>query len=374
MHPILAQNRRLALYLFVFLQAGVLLGELLARTAGGPRGQAMLLAVPLLLIHSFSCLASWYLCRSLPLGAARPERLAVTQLAAAALSGGLLTALGLLWSRALEQTGRFEGVAGFYREGTTLIFVFALLLFSLAVAVHYLFIATEASRAAEASAFELELLAREAELKALKAQIDPHFLFNSLNSIGGLVSADPEQAREMCIALADFLRQSLRLGAEESLPLADELALVESYLAVEQVRLGDRLRVEWSLEQESLACSVPPLILQPLVENAVRHGIAQLLEGGTVSLRARIEGRRLFLMVENPCDPDRSPGAGEGIGLANVQSRLAAEFGNDGTLTVEAAEDRFRVTVSLPGRRSEAPEGAGRRQPDAAAAAGAGPS
>ncbi len=352
MHPILAQNRRLGLYLLVFLQAGVLLGELLVRTAGVPRGQAMLLAVPLLLIHSFSCLASWYLCRSLPLGEARPERLVVTQLAAAALAGGLLTAIGALWSQALERTGRFEGASGFYRDGTTLIFVVALLLFSLAVAVHYLFIAYEVSREAEASAFALKLLAREAELKALKAQVDPHFLFNSLNSISGLVSAAPEQAREMCVALAGFLRQSLRLGAREGLPLADELALVESYLAVEQVRFGERLRVERFLGEGCLDRAVPPLILQPLAENAVRHGISHLLDGGTVILRAKVTESRLSLTVENPCDPDRPQSSAEGIGLANVRSRLAAEFGREGILTVERREDRFRVTASLPSRRA----------------------
>ncbi len=352
MHPILAQNRLLGLYLFLFLQAGVLLAELLARTAGGPRLRALALAVPLLLIHSFSCLASWYVCRSLPLGKVRPERLVVTQLLAAALASGLLTTIGALWSRLLDRSGRFSGTAGLYRESTTLVFVFALLLFSLAVAVHYLFIAFEASRAAESRAIEHRLLAREAELKALKAQIDPHFLFNSLNSISSLVSADPEQARMMCIALADFLRQSLHTGELRSLPLADELALVESYLAVEQVRFGDRLRVEVWLEEGCRDCVVPPLILQPLAENAVRHGIAGLVEGGTVTFRAAIEGARLLLTVENPSDPDRPRAAfTEGLGLANVRRRLAAEFGRAGALEVEQGRQRFVVTATVPVRR-----------------------
>ncbi len=244
MHPILTQRRRLALYLFIFLQAGLLLGELLVRTAGAPRLQAMALAVPLLLIHSFICLASWYLCRSLPLGARRAERLGVALLVAAALSGGLMAALGAVLARALGFMASFSGTMGFYGQSLTLVVVFGVLLFSLAVAVHYLFITSEASRAAESRAYELRILAREAELKALKAQVDPHFLYNSLNSISGLVTADPEQARKMCVALADFLRQSLRVGEIGSHPLDDELALVDSYLAVEQVRFGERLRVE----------------------------------------------------------------------------------------------------------------------------------
>ena len=368
MHPIFAQNRRLALYLLVFSQVGVLLAELLVRAIGMPRTQALLLAVPLLLIHSFSCLASWYVCRSLPLGESRPERWAVTLLAAALAASGLLIAIGALWARILERSAGFADTVGVYRESATLIFVFALLLFSLAVAVHYLFIAFEASRAAEASAYELELLAREAELKALKAQIDPHFLFNSLNTISSLVAADPHQARSMCIALADFLRQSLRTGEVQSLPLADELALVERYLAVEQVRFGDRLRVERSLAEGCRDCLVPPLILQPLAENAVRHGIAHLLAGGTVAFGAEIEAGRLVLTVENPCDPDR-PGAGsrEGIGLANVRRRLEAEFGREARLEVDAGRARFRVKAAVPVRREESVRG------PAAVAAGVGP-
>ncbi len=353
MHPILAHNRRLGLYLFVFLQAGVLLAELLVRTAGVPRPQALLLAVPLLLIHSFSCLASWYVCRSVPLGADRPERWVVTQLAAAVLACGVLIAIGALWSRILDRSGRFEGTGACYREATGMIFVFALLLFSLAVAVHYLFIAYQASRAAESRAFELKLLAREAELKALKAQIDPHFLFNSLNSISSLVSADPEQARQMCIALAGFLRQSLRTGELDSLPLADELALVESYLAVERVRFGDRLRVEWSVAEDCRGCMVPPLILQPLAENAVRHGIVHLLAGGTVIFGAGIDAGRLHLTVENPCDPDRPAASDEGIGLTNVRQRLAAELGREATLDAAASHDRFVVRAVMPVRRQE---------------------
>ena len=153
MHPILTQQRRLALYLFLFLQAGWLLGELLASTAAGqtaaehgpPRLQAILLAAPLLLVHAWSCLASWYLCRSLPLATTRPERLVVTQLAAGLAASGVLLAVGAFWARTIDGTSSFAGTAELFRQGRTLVLVFAFLLFSLAVAVHYLFIAAAAS-------------------------------------------------------------------------------------------------------------------------------------------------------------------------------------------------------------------------------------
>lgn len=356
MHPILTQGRRLALYLFLFLQAGWLLGEVLASSTGAPRLQAALLAVPLLLIHAWSCLASWYLCRSLPLRTTRPERLIVAQLAAALVASGVLLAIGMLWAPAIDRLtawtdGAWKDSAELFAEGRALIFVFAFLVFSLAVAVHYLFLAAAASRRAEGRAFELRILAQEAELKALKAQLDPHFLFNSLNAISGFVVADPEKARGMCVRLGDFLRRSLKTGDRQTISLAEELALVGSYLDVERVRFGDRLEVERAIDEEAAGCRVLPLILQPLVENAVRHGIAQLLDGGTVSLAARVERGRLAVAVENPYDGEVAPQP-EGIGLSNVRRRLAVAYGGEGSLRVEENGERFRVELRVPAREA----------------------
>ncbi len=356
MHPILAQGRRLGLYLFLFLQAGWLLGEVLASSTGAPRPQAALVAVPLLLIHAWSCLASWYLCRSLPLGPTRPERLIVAQLAAALAASGLLVAIGTLWASALDrstawQDSAWQDSAELFAEGRTLVFVFAFLVFSLAVAVHYLFLAAAASRRAEGRAYELRILAQGAELKALKAQLDPHFLFNSLNSISGFVVADPEKARRMCVRLADFLRRSLKTGDRSSISLAEEMALVGSYLDIERVRFGDRLTVERAVDEAAAGCRVPPLILQPLVENAVRHGIAQCLDGGTVSLAARVERGRLAVAVENPYDGDIGTRR-SGLGLANVRRRLAVAYGGEGSLRIEEKGGRFRVELSLPAQEA----------------------
>lgn len=348
MHPILAQGQRRGLYLVLFLQAGLLLGELLARTTGAPRLQAMLLVVPLVLFHGFTCLASWYLCKSLPLGETRLERLLIALLAAGLTAAGTLLLIGFIWAILLDRFTPLTGHLTVLQEGFTLIFVFGLLLYSLAVAVHYLLGALERSHAAEGHAYELRLLAQEAELRALKAQVDPHFLFNSLNSINALVGSDPLAARLMCTRLADFLRRSLRLGTVASIRLAEEIDLVDAYLAIEQVRFGDRLRVERTLAPGCGECTVPPLLLQPLAENAVRHGIAHRIEGGIVSIRAERRGGRLLLEVENPCDPDRPILGDGGIGLGNVRLRLAAAFGEEASLQVCSEVGSFRVELLLP--------------------------
>src|SRR5439155_23606674 len=138
------------------------------------------------------------------------------------------------------------------------------------------------------------------------------------------------------------------LGGRNEIPLREEMALVESFLSVEQVRFGARLLVDRHVAPEAEECLVPPLVLQPLVENAVNHGIAGLLDGGTVRIEARRSDGRLEIFVENPCDPDRAPGRGPGVGLANVKARLAALHAAAARVEVREEPDRPRVALSLP--------------------------
>jgi LytS/YehU family sensor histidine kinase len=217
-------------------------------------------------------------------------------------------------------------------------------------------LAFEVSREAERRALQFEIASREAELRALRAQIHPHFLFNSLNSISALIAARPAEARRLCVGLGEFLRRSLTVGSRESIPLAEELDLAEQLLAIEKVRFGDRLCHELKAEDDARACLVPPLLLQPLVENAVTHGIAQLLDGGTIRITAERRETALVLAIENPRDPDSPGRKGAGIGLRNVQRRLAALHGNAATMRVVPEGEKFRVELRLP---AVVPEAAG---------------
>jgi two-component system, LytTR family, sensor histidine kinase AlgZ len=158
----------------------------------------------------------------------------------------------------------------------------------------------------------------------------------------------------MCILLADFLRMTLGLGEKALVPLREELELLDRFLAIEKVRFGDRLKVETHVDAQGQSCLVPPLILQPLIENAVIHGIAHLPHGGTVRLSAECSEGRLHLLLENSVDPDAAPSRKGGLGLANVRQRLEARYGKDATLRTAAEEECFRVVLSLP---AETPEG-----------------
>ena len=294
------------------------------------------------------CLSSFYLCRSTPLTEANLLRLVGTFGLSSALSSGLCLLTARLWVLALDSLSPFDGLNDRYAGQTDGVRFALVLVFLLAVAVHYLFLKVEESRLAEKRALEMQVLAREAELKALRAQIDPHFLFNSLNSISALTSQDPLGARRMCLLLADFLRRSLQLGGKEKISFGDELRLAESFLEIEKVRFGDRLRVDSRVEPECLACMVPPLLIQPLIENAVKHGVVPIIEGGTLSIEAYRRGANLEVSLENPYDPDSGSQAGAGVGLKNVRDRVRNMFGDQGRLDVEQTATRFRVTLRMP--------------------------
>jgi LytS/YehU family sensor histidine kinase len=152
----------------------------------------------------------------------------------------------------------------------------------------------------------------------------------------------------MCLLLADFLRETLRLGATERIPLAAELALADRFLAIEQIRLGSRLQVTCETTDDAGVCLVPPLLLQPLVENAVVHGVAQLVEGGTIRMAASRAGSTLTITLENPCDPDRARTRGVGLGLELLRRRLTTQFGAYDAVHAAEHLGRFKVEVRLP--------------------------
>ena len=338
MHPILASRRRLLLYLAAWAPVWVLL-SFITWSAGGKRwiDSAAVLA-PACAVYAFVCLSPFYIARVRPLRPAKVPGLVLTFSAAAAAASLLL--LG---------TANLASVfAGKPAPAWGLLFGMGALLYLLSAGLHYAALAAEASRDAEKRAAEARTLAREAELQALRIQINPHFLFNSLHSIGALATLDGARARDMCVKLAGFLRSSLGLGNRKEIPLSQELALARSYLEVEQVRFGERLRVEMDVEGTCEDCGIPALLLQPLVENAVKHGIANMLEGGVVRLAARRSGDSVAITVENRFDPD-SPGRRDlGLGLSSVRRRLEIRYGADALFEAGRQGDLYRVGLRFP--------------------------
>jgi two-component system sensor histidine kinase AlgZ len=357
MHPILGQTRRLGLYLLAWVPIMAILWYLLASPGGLRPGEALVLAAPLSLVYAFFCLSAWYTCRSTPLESSSFGRIALTHLVAALVIASIWVLIANGMAVALANLEAFHDIDEKMAHNYGLLRASGVMIYLLAVGLHYVLVSVEHSREAEKREMQLRVLARDSELKALKAQVNPHFLFNSLNSISALTMSDAARAREMCVLLGDFLRKTLGLGAKPAIPLREELGLIRSYLAVEKVRYGTRLSLEEKVDPEALDYVVPPLLLQPLVENAVAHGISNLTEGGYIKLSAECDGegetRDLAIRVENNFDPDMPRRKGTGVGLANVRQRLLTRYGNRGRFDARADGGHFRVAMALPAEKPE---------------------
>ncbi|UCS93496.1 histidine kinase [Echinicola marina] len=191
-------------------------------------------------------------------------------------------------------------------------------------------------------------MAKEAELFHLRQQLQPHFLFNSLNSISALVKRQPEKAREMILQLSTFLRGTIRENENEWVSVADEAASLQLFLAIERVRFGHRLEVDFEVEENCLSYKLPPLLLQPLLENAVKHGLYGLIEKVVVKLSMRKVGNYLEVEILNPFDPESISEKGTGFGLESVKRRLYLFFGRNDLLTFVRSNNIFHVKLRIP--------------------------
>lgn len=326
-------------YMAAWIPLGAMLTLMLCVAGRLPVAQSISVMAPVTLLLAGVCLAPWYSCRSLPLRSTPKEKLFINHVVAAMCA----TAIVMIFARALVAafSGAFPGLRQKYASAVPVLAAMVDMIYLLAIALYYVILAIESSRQAE-------LLSREAELKAIKAQVNPHFLFNSLNSISALTTIDPSKAREMCIRLSDFLRASLRLGERASIPFSEELALTRSYLDVEQVRFGQRLRVSQRFDPVCEDFEVPPLLVQPLVENAIKHGIATLTDGGEIAMTGERVQDNIQVTIENPFDPDAPAARRNGFGLASVRNRMYARYGPAARLDVKVHQNQFQVILSLP--------------------------
>ena len=348
MHPLLLGRRRLVLFAIAVVDVAILLALLLGVFEPRPFWHALAFTLPATILYGFVTLSAWWVCRSAPIATTPLLRLVTTLTGATVQAAAVGFGIFMVWAVVLS---RFFGIgpdrAGILRD-VLIMGIVALLIYPVSIVLHYLMLAYERARDAERNALESQVAAREAQVRALRAQLNPHFLFNSLNSINSLIGGDPEGARRMCESLGDFLRRTLNLGAKDAVPLQDELALVDRYLGIERVRFGDRLMIDRSVDPEAAVCMVPPLLLQPLVENAIKHGVADRVEGGTIRIAARCTDERLTIEVENGLDPEAPPRRGEGLGLDNVRRRLDAFAAREARMDVRRNGNQFRVTLTLP--------------------------
>jgi two-component system, LytTR family, sensor histidine kinase AlgZ len=349
-HPFLARPASFAVYLIAWVPLTAILGALLVLAGGMSPLEAAAVSPLLTGVYAFVCLSSWYLCVAFPIRSSHLVPLAITLTVASLVAASLWVLWGATLGALLALAPPFAALPESLRRATPVVLLLGILLYLLAVALHYLLAAAREAKEREEREVELKSLARDAELSALKERLNPHFLFNALNSIASLAATRPDEARRMCALLSDFLRTTLGLSGKAQIPLGEEIALARRYLAVERVRFGDRLGIAEDLDPAAADALVPPLLLQPLVENAVKHGIAGRLDGGTLTLATKRVGSRVSVVVENPVDADAAAArpTGTGMGLANVARRVEASWGSAGRFAARRVDSTFRVEIELP--------------------------
>jgi two-component system LytT family sensor kinase len=229
-----------------------------------------------------------------------------------------------------------------WRAGIGALFYGAIIL------VYYLIINYQNVKDKTTREAELKALIRESELNSLKSQINPHFLFNSLNSISSLTMISPEKAQEMIIKLSEFLRYSLSNKDEKLTALKDEIINITRYLDIEKVRFGKRLHIVNKIDEKCFDHKLPGLILQPLVENAVKYGVYESIDQTDIELSCTCSERNLRVTIRNQFDPEFHLKKGAGIGIQNIRSRLRIMYGRDDLLSLVKSGNIFEVTVVFP--------------------------
>ena len=352
LHPVLNRRAYLGAYVGVWFTLAALL-DFLTVSGGISLWESTILTAPMAALFAVVGLSAWYVCKATPLRTGGDARVFTTHLTAGFALSFLWIQIGHGYAKLLARSALFAGIEDRYVSHKPVLFVCGILLYLLCVGFFYVVVSIEASREAENRAAETVALARDAELRALRAQINPHFLFNSLNSISALTSIDPGRAREMCLLLADFLRLTLGMSERLVIPFSEEIDLLEKFMAIEKVRFGERLQMNEDVQEEAKRCLIPPLLLQPLLENAVSHGIASLADGGWIRLQAHVQDGRLGITVENQRDDEAPARRKNGLGLKNVRSRIEARYGKDASFRIEPGEDRFLVALSIPAELGE---------------------
>jgi LytS/YehU family sensor histidine kinase len=229
-----------------------------------------------------------------------------------------------------------------YRVGTG-VFIYGLIILT-----YYLFESLHNLSEKNAKEAKLESIVKETELKMLRSQINPHFLFNSLNSISSLTITNPEKARDMVVKLSEFMRYALSRKDEQPVSLQNELENLRLYLDIEKVRFGDKLTTEEIIESNCLDFKIPVMLLQPLYENAVKHGVYESTESVKIMTRAKVIDGYFEITISNNYDPAPSLKRGTGTGLLNVTRRLELFYGNKASIKTSKENGIYTVTLYIP--------------------------
>ena len=241
-----------------------------------------------------------------------------------------------------------DSAKNYFRHTQSINLLIGAALYLMWVLAHYAFIQAAAAEQAHSQQLEKKLLISQVELQMVKASVHPHFMYNCLNMLANLALVQPEKVHDICVQMSDFLRYSVNYGNKAWVTLGEELNHISNYLHIEHERFGERLQTQLEVDENLRALQVIPLILFPLVENSIKHGIGSSSEPGYVHIQLAQEGEVLIIRVVNSYDPEAKPKRGTGLGLESLRKRLMASFGLAAAVTTQANEQEYSVTLRIP--------------------------
>jgi two-component system, LytTR family, sensor kinase len=345
-HPILAERVRFILWWLVWIFIALGQSLLYYYAFGRFIKISMVDSLVSLLIYSGIGLSLWYPFRFFNSGETKTLPLISNLVASGALSITLWVLITkFIMTTVLPEQNNYDAYwsATFpYRLGSG-VFIYGLIIMT-----YYLFVSLNDLSEKNAKEAKLESLVRETELKMLRSQINPHFLFNSLNSISSLTITDPEKAREMVVKLSDFMRYALSRKDEQPVSLQNELENLRLYLDIEKVRFGDKLTIEEDIETDCLDFKIPVMLLQPLFENAVKHGVYESTESVRINTRAKKIDGYIEITISNNYDSSPSIKRGTGTGLLNVSRRLELFYGKKASIKTTKENGIYTVSIYIP--------------------------
>lgn len=345
-NPFINKRSTFIIYLIVWIMLAIINSSILHLVLKIPLRISLVDSFIFNFIYFSLGLSFWYSTKYISFETFSTFKIISNHITAGFFTSGIWILIGYLILNNIYGSNLFY--SSFLTESLIWRFFIGMIFYIIIVSIIYIMIYYQNFQEKTLHEAELKSLVKEAELKSLKYQINPHFIFNSLNSISSLTITEHEQAREMTIKLSSFLRKTLDSNDLQSCKLIDELNNVKLYLDIEKVRFGDKFNYEENISEVCQNFEVPNMILQPIFENAIKHGVYESIEPVTISFNCCKENEYLKIEITNNYDTEAVPHKGEGIGLSNIQSRLRMMYNQENLLSFSKNNGIFKVKILIP--------------------------
>jgi len=353
MHPIFSSSRSFAALALIWLSIALLAAILVAVNSHSLSLdknlylQTLTWISPWYFVYLFFCLSNYYLCQRWPISSTSLAQLIGLQLFAGLVSTALWMALGFGWAHTLKQLG-LSDVISLYEHTFIANSLLAAILYSAWILVHYLYLMATDNEERINESLQQQLLISEIELQTVKASTHPHFMYNSLNMLANLSLVAPEKIHDICVQMSEFLRYSVNYAKNPHVSIDDEVTHIQNYLNIERERFGNHLELHFDIDDKLRKEPCMPLLLFPLIENCIKHGIDSSLDQGSITLSIEEKNTTVLVHVENSYDAAGQRRDGTHLGLSSLKKRLYSYYGREASLEVNRTEHFFSVDILLP--------------------------